>query len=82
MPHESTLITRNPLRVPCLGQNYFATFPERKAARLEPMMQWVKAHPPASSPPSIDAKAPPEILLEEERNNRDSLAWMNQHLRA
>lgn len=76
------MATRNPLRVPCLSENYFATFPERKTARLEPMMQWVKAHPPTASPPSIEGKAPPEIVLEEERNNRDSLAWMNQHLRA
>jgi sugar phosphate isomerase/epimerase len=76
------MITRNPLHVPCLGENYFATFPERKAARLEPMMQWVRTHPPAASPPSIEGKVPSQIVLEEERNNRDSLAWMNQHLRA
>ena len=76
------MVTRNPLRVPCLDENYFATFPERKAARLEAMMHWVKVHPPAVPSPSVEGKSPPQIILEEERSNRDSLAWMNQHLRA
>jgi hypothetical protein len=74
--------TRDPLRVPCRTDAYFATFPERKAARLESTMQWVAAHPPAQAPPAVSGKPTAQILAEEETNNRDSLAWMNKHVRA
>ena len=66
----------------CFKDVYFATFPARKAARLDPMMAWVKEHPPKQPPPAVSGKATAQILAEEERNNRDSLGWMNDHLRA
>ena len=75
------MATRDPLRVPCHTAGYFATFPERKTARLDAMMEWVKAHPLSQPPPSILGKQLQQIVDEEEQNNRDSLAWMNQRLR-
>ena len=75
------MATRDPLRVPCLTDDFFATFPERKAARLDATMSWVKAHPPAQPPPSVSGKTTAQVLTEEETNNRQGLAWMTKHIR-
>ena len=74
------MATRDPLLIPCLTDNYFTTFPERKATHLDAAMQRVKANPPKESPPSIAGKSMPQQLMEEEANNRGSLQWMHQHL--
>ena len=76
------MATRDPLRVPCLTGGYFATFPERKAARLDVMMEWVKANPPTQPPPSVIGKTTDAVLAEEETNNRQCLGWMQKHLHA
>ena len=76
------MATRDPLRVPCRTDGYFATFPERKAARLDPVLQWVKANPPKQMPPMVSGKSTAEILADEETNNRQGLGWMKQNLRA
>ncbi|HEY2342984.1 MAG TPA: TIM barrel protein [Chthoniobacteraceae bacterium] len=76
------MATRDPLSVPCLTDVYFATFPERKAARLEPALQWVKANPPKQPPPTVRGKSVAEILADEETNNRQCLDWMRKNLRA
>lgn len=70
------MATRDPLRVPCLTDGYFVTFPERKALRLEATMQWVQANPPRQAPPTVSGKPTAQILEEEEANNRSSLGWM------
>jgi hypothetical protein len=75
------MATRDPLRVPCLTDGYFATFPERKAARLDATMQWVKANPPKQPPPAVSGKPTAQVLAEEEANNRHGLAWMNKRCR-
>jgi sugar phosphate isomerase/epimerase len=76
------MATRDPLRVPCLTDGYFVTFPERRAARLDAAMQWVNANPPKQAPPFVTGKATAQILAEEETNNRASLDWMTTNLRA
>jgi hypothetical protein len=76
------MATRDPLRVPCLTDGYFATFPERKAARLEPVIEWMKANPPKEPPPAVSGKSTAQILAEEETNNRQGLGWMKQNLGA
>jgi sugar phosphate isomerase/epimerase len=76
------MATRDPLRIPCLTDDFFATFPERRATHLDATMQWVKANPPKQPPPSISGKATAQILAEEETNNRASLDWMHRQLRA
>ncbi len=75
------MATRDPLRVPCLTDRYFATFPERKAGRLEAMMAWVKTNPPRQQPPFVSGKSVVQILADEEANNRDCLGWMRKNLR-
>ena len=76
------MATRDPLRIPCLTDAYFTTFPERKATRLDATMQWVKANPPKQAPPSVSGKQTAIILAEEEANNRHGLGWMAKNLRA
>lgn len=75
------MATRDPLRVPCMKDSFFATFPERKAARLDATMQWVKTNPPKQPTPAVSGKATAQIITEEELNNRTSLGWMKKHLR-
>jgi 3-oxoisoapionate decarboxylase len=73
------MATRDPLRVPCLTDGYWSTFPERKSTHLEAAMELIKRHPPSQSPPSIRGKSLEQQLAEEEANNRISLLWMKNH---
>jgi len=76
------MATRDPLRVPCRTEGYWATFPERRATRLESMLALVKANPPKQPPPAVAGKSVPQRLAEEEANNRRGLDWMTKYLRA
>ena len=76
------MATRDPLRIPCLPDSYFATFPERQAARIDATMQWVKANPPKQPPPRVSGKPTLQVLAEEETNNRHGLAWMKERIHA
>lgn len=77
------MATRDPLTVPCLTQGYWATFAaDRKATHLAAMMQRVKTNPPRQPVPQTTGKPVAQQLAEEETNNRQGLAWMQNHLRA
>lgn len=76
------MATRDPLRIPCLTDGYFTTFPERKAALLEPAMQRVRQNRPKAPVPAVSGKPADKVLAEEEQNNRHGLGWMNRHLRS
>lgn len=76
------MATRDPLRVPCLTESFFATFPGRKATHLEAALARVAANPPKQAPPQATGKEPVRILAEEESNNRHGLAWMHANLPA
>jgi hypothetical protein len=76
------MATRDPLRIPCLTDGYFATFPERKAALLEAALQRVKQNPPKAPVPAVSGKPTGQVLAEEERNNRHGLEWMQKELQA
>jgi len=75
------MATRDPLRVPCLNDAYFATMPEQKGARLNATMDWVNANPAKQLPPHVTGKSTSQILTDEETNNRESLGWMQRNLR-
>jgi sugar phosphate isomerase/epimerase len=75
------MATRDPLRIPCLTDGYFATFPERKATRLDATMQFAKANPPKQPPPVVSGKPTAQVLAEEEANNRSGLEWMKKQIR-
>lgn len=72
------MATRDPLVVPCLGDAYFATFPERKATHLDAAMARMKAHPPKGEVPVVSGKSLEVVLGEEEANNRHGLEWMRR----
>ncbi len=74
------MATRDPLRIPCLTDAFFATFPERRITHLDSALQRVKENPPKGAVPSVSGKESAQILAEEEQNNRHGLAWMQQKL--
>lgn len=74
------MATRDPLVIPCLTDGYWATFPDRKATRLDAALRLVQQHPPPPNVPRITGKPMPQQLADEEANNRASLAWMRSHL--
>jgi len=74
------MATRDPLRVPCLTDNYWITFPERKATHLAAAMERVKSNPPKHAVPKVSGKPVDVVLAEEEANNRECLKWMREHL--
>lgn len=72
------MATRDPLRVPCLTDAYFATFPGRRKTHLEAAMARVKANPPKGEVPVVSGKPLEVVLAEEEANNRQGLEWMRR----
>jgi sugar phosphate isomerase/epimerase len=66
------MITRDPLRVPCLTERFFASFPEKPAAALARTLALVRKNR-ASSLPSISDKTPEAALALEEENVLKSL---------
>lgn len=67
------LITRDPLKVPCLTPGYLASLPPEKAARVPGQMAWVKAK--ASKLPYVSQLTPEQRLAAESENHRRTLAW-------
>lgn len=67
------MATRDPLKIPCLTDGYWLTFPDRKATHLDAAMQLVGQHPLQQPPPSIAGKSLARQLGDEEANNRESL---------
>lgn len=74
------MATRDPLRVPCLTDHFFATFPERKESHLAAAMERVRKSCSKTALPSVAGKKTEQVLAEEEMHNRNSLVWMRQHL--
>ena len=66
------MITRDPLRIPCLTEKYFASFPEKPATALARTLALVKKHR-AASLPSTSGKTSEAILAMEEENILKSL---------
>ena len=76
------MATRDPLRVPCRTDLYWATFPERRERHLAQTLKWVEENPPRQPPPNLSGKELEQVLAEEEANNRQGIAWMKEHLPA
>ncbi|WP_336964150.1 sugar phosphate isomerase/epimerase family protein [Sphingobium aquiterrae] len=72
------LITRDPLKIPVLTDDYYRSFPERRARR-DAWMAMVKAR--ASDLPILSTRTPMERLQAEEDNNRKVFAWGLTHLK-
>jgi len=74
------MITRNPLRVPCLTDGYWATFPERSGLHLARTLRMVNEKRSAAPLPRLDGKSPAEQLAYEEENVRRCLAYARDRL--
>jgi 3-oxoisoapionate decarboxylase len=72
------MITRDPLKIPCLTEKYWATFEQLPGRKLARMLQWVRSRsdgmPKVSSLPLAD-----QVALEE-NNVMQSLAYARDHL--
>lgn len=76
------MATRDPLKVPCRQDGYWATFaPGRKATHLAAALARVQANPLKQPPPTVGGKSIGQVLAEEETNNRQGLAWMKKNVR-
>ena len=67
------LITRDPLRVPCLTDDYYATFPALPARDLARTLRLVRANPTPGQ--AIDVLTPAGRAERETANVRESLAY-------
>jgi sugar phosphate isomerase/epimerase len=68
------MITRDPLKIPCLTDRYWATFPDMKAAQLAHALHLVQQH--ATKLPRVMQLPRPELLRVMEENNKACLAFM------
>jgi 3-oxoisoapionate decarboxylase len=75
------MATRDPLIIPCLTDDYWTTFEHRDNVQLERAIGNIKANLPKRPPPSISGKSLEQQLIDEEHNNRISLAWLHANLR-
>ena len=68
------MITRDPLRVPCLAEKYWATFPDLPGRHLARTLSLVRDHPPSRPLPRI-SQLPRDEQLRAEDRQRPRVAW-------
>ena len=73
------MITRDPLRVPVFGDEYWKTMPDLPAIDLARTLRIAQAGDPEKLP-AIAGKSPGEQMEFEERNVRDSFAYARERL--
>src|SRR5262245_137340 len=69
------MITRDPLRIPCLTDDYWATFEKVPGRDLARVLAMVKKHAPKESLPRISKLKLEDQLAVEEKNVRRSLEY-------
>jgi sugar phosphate isomerase/epimerase len=74
------MITRDPLRVPCLAQRYWATFPDLPGRHLARTLSLVRKHPPGRPLPHISQLPREGQLRAEDENVRACLAFARERL--
>jgi sugar phosphate isomerase/epimerase len=74
------MITRDPLRVPCLDERYWATFPDLPGRHLARTLALVRRHPPSHPLPRISPRPRDEQLRAEEDNVRACLTFARERL--
>ncbi len=74
------LITRDPLKVPCLSEKYWATFPELPGRDLARTLRTVRARA-AKTLPQISALSPAEQVAKELANVQASIAFARDQLK-
>jgi 3-oxoisoapionate decarboxylase len=74
------MITRDPLKVPCLTEGYWATFPELPARQLAHTLALIRDHPPSHPLPRISNRSPADQLRAEDDNISRCLAFARERL--
>jgi sugar phosphate isomerase/epimerase len=74
------MITRDPLKIPCLTEKYWVAFPERNGKFLARTLAWVRAHHSAQPLPRVAGLEPAARLKLEEENVRKSLDFARAKL--
>jgi sugar phosphate isomerase/epimerase len=74
------MITRDPLRVPCLTDKYWTTFPDRGGAYLARTLRLVEQHKSAAALPETSGLSRDEQLKAEEDNVRASFRFAQDKL--
>jgi sugar phosphate isomerase/epimerase len=74
------MITRDPLKVPCLTDRYFATFAELPARHLARTLSMVRSHPPRSPLPRISSLAAHDQMRAEDENVRQCVTYAREKL--
>jgi hypothetical protein len=74
------MITRDPLKIPCLTEKYWATMRAAPAQRLALALAALRAHASRSPLPQTTGRSTQEQLALEDDNVRESIAYANGHL--
>lgn len=74
------MITRDALLIPCLREDYWATFPQKSGRDLAKTLALVKAHAATSPLPKIADLSMEAKLALEERNVLDSILAAGEKL--
>jgi hypothetical protein len=74
------MITRDPLKVPCLTDKYWVTFPERTGVYLARTLALVRGHPPREPLPHISGLEELARRRQEEDNVKQCLAYAGERL--
>ncbi len=78
MTHNLEMITRDPLRVPCLRERYWETLAEVRASELAHTLMTVKKQQKSATLPGITGLDPEQRLAFEEENIRASFAYARE----
>jgi 3-oxoisoapionate decarboxylase len=74
------MITRDPLKVPCLAPKYWTTFPDLPARHLAQTLAMVRKHASARPLPTASGLGQQQKLNLEEKNVQACLAFAREHL--
>jgi sugar phosphate isomerase/epimerase len=80
LPLNLEMITRDPLKVPCLTKKYWATFEGLLATVLASMLALVRANVPRKPLPQTTGLSDEQRLSLEDDNVRKSFAYAQEHL--
>jgi sugar phosphate isomerase/epimerase len=74
------MITRDPLKVPCLTDNYWITFPDRNGLYLARTVRFVNEHRSPRPLPRVSPLGHEDAMKLEEQNVVTCLQWAHQNL--
>lgn len=73
------MITRDPLKIPCLTEKYWATFDTISASELAAFLKKIKEHKSEKGLPILSDKSVDQQLALEIENNKTSVVYAKEH---